>query len=89
MRGENGIVSMNSGWRRRKKILQETYKYARKAPELAWGPYICTIAIKSEHSGWPLEVLHASVQGGGLVLVQQVRTDMKGCRREGRMRETS
>ena len=34
---------------------KRTYKYPRKAPELAWDLDVRAIAVKSERSGWPFE----------------------------------
>ena len=34
---------------------KKTYKYPRKAPELAWDLGVRAIAIKSKRSGWPFE----------------------------------
>ena len=52
MRGENGMVSANSRTQREE---EKTYKYPRKAPELAWDLDVCAIAIKRKCSGWPFK----------------------------------
>ena len=46
---------------KKKRKLTERYKYARKGPVLALDLYIRTIAIESERSGWPLEVIASVV----------------------------
>ena len=46
------MVSANSRTQREE---VKTYKYPRKAPELAWDLGVHAIAVKSERSGWPFE----------------------------------
>ena len=46
------MVSANTRTQREE---EKTYKYPRKAPELAWDLDVHAITIKSECSGWPFE----------------------------------
>jgi hypothetical protein len=55
VKGENGMVSRNSEWRKRE--LTKNIQIRKEGPRVCLGPYVRAIAAERECSGRPLEVV--------------------------------